>query len=305
MKPVIGFIGLGAMGQAMAANLLRAGYRLRVWNRTPDRAAALVGQGAVAASRPEDAVEPGGLLISSLANDQVLEEVVGPNRALLQRLGQGGIHLSTSTISPATARKLAAGHKEYGVSYLASPVLGRPDAAAAGKVRALLAGPAAAKAQVEPVLRVLAQETFDLGEEPGAANVVKLACNFLLASAIEGMGEAFVLAEKNGIARSSLERVLTRTIFDGAVFGNYCRQIAEERYQPALFKLSLGLKDVRLARDWANVSNMPMPLASLVHDRMLRAVANGRGDLDWTGLAAEASEEAGLRAAPRPSANLR
>lgn len=305
MKPVIGFIGLGEMGQAMAAKLLRAGYRLRVWNRTPDRAAALVGQGAVQASRPEDTVEPGGLLISSLANDQVLEEVIASNRALLQRLGQGGIHLSTSTISPATARKLAAGHKGYGVTYLASPVLGRPDAAAAGKVRALVAGPAAAKAQVESVLRVLAQETFDLGEEPGAANVVKLASNFLLASAIEGMGEAFALAEKNGIARSSLERILSRTIFDGAVFVNYCRLIAEERYQPPLFKLSLGLKDVRLARDWANVSNMPMPLASLVHDRMLQAVANGRGDLDWTGLAQEASEAAGLRAAPRPSANLR
>jgi 3-hydroxyisobutyrate dehydrogenase-like beta-hydroxyacid dehydrogenase len=297
MGPVIGFIGLGNMGQPMAANLLKAGYRLRVWDRTPARAAALAAQGATAVSRPEEVAEPGGLLISSLSNDQVLEEVVGNNRELLRRLGTGGIHLSTSTVAPATSRRLAEGHKQYGATYLAAPLLGRPDAAAAAKLWIFLSGAPQAKEQVQPVLRVLGQGVFDLGEDPGAANVVKLAFNFLLASSIEAMAEALVLVEKNGIERRRMADLLVQTIFDCPVYRNYGKQIAEQRYQPALFKLSLGLKDVSLALQTAASSQVPMPLASLLHDHLLAAIAKGRGDLDWTGLAAEVSEAAGLRVA--------
>lgn len=296
MKPVIGFVGLGNMGQPMAGNLLKAGYPVRVWNRSTDRAVSLAVEGATQVSRPEEVAEPGALLLSSLSNDQVLEEVIGANRELLRRLGPGGIHVSTSTVAPATSRRLAEGHQQYGVTYLAAPVLGRPDAAAAAKLWIFLSGPSQAKERVQSVLRVLGQGVFDLGEDPGAANVVKLACNFLLASALEAMAEAFALAEKNGIARSRVADLLTQTVFDCPAYRNYSKQIADQRYQPALFKLSLGLKDIGLVLQTAAASKVPMPLASMLHDHLLAAVAKGRGELDWTGLAGEVSEGAGLRA---------
>ena len=295
MRPVIGFVGLGNMGQPMAANLLKAGYAVRAWDRTPARAAALAAQGATGVVRPEDVAESGGLVVSSLSNDRVLEEVVGANHDLLRRLGPGGVHVSASTVAPETSRHLAEGHQRFGVSYLAAPVLGRPDAAAAAKLWIFLSGPAKAKERAQPVLRALGQGVFDLGEDAGAANVVKLACNFLLASAIEAMAEAFTLAEKNGIERRRLAELLVQTIFDCPVYRNYGKHIAEQRYLPAMFKLSLGLKDIGLALQTAASSKVPMPLAGLLHDHLLAAEAKGRGDLDWTGLAGEASEAAGLR----------
>jgi 3-hydroxyisobutyrate dehydrogenase-like beta-hydroxyacid dehydrogenase len=279
----------------MAANLLKAGYPVRVWNRTAARAAPLATQGATIVSRPEEVSEPGGVLISSLSNDQVLTEVVEANRDLLRRLGPRGVHVSTSTVAPTTSRRLAESHQQYGVTYLAAPVLGRPDAAAAAKLWIFLSGPQEAKERVQPILRTLGQGVFDLNEDPGAANVVKLACNFLLASALEAMAEACTLAEKNGIDRRLLADLLVQTVFDCPVYRNYGKQIAEQRYQPALFKLSLGLKDISLALQTAAASQTPMPLGSLLHDRFLAAVAKGRGGLDWTGLAGEVSEAAGLR----------
>jgi 3-hydroxyisobutyrate dehydrogenase-like beta-hydroxyacid dehydrogenase len=295
MRPALGFVGLGNMGQPMAVNLLRAGYPVRVWNRSPAPAAALAAQGATSVSRPEDVAEPGALVISSLANDRVLEEVVGANHELLRRLGPGGVHVSASTVAPETSRRLAEGHKQHGVTYLAAPVLGRPDAAAAAKLWIFLSGPAQAKERALPALRALGQGVFDLGDDPGAANVVKLACNFLLAAAIEAMAEAFTLAEKNGVERRRLAELLAQTVFDCPAYRNYGRQIAEQRYQPALFKLSLGLKDIGLVLQTAASSRVPLPLAGLLHDHLLAAEAKGRGDLDWTGLAAEVSEAAGLR----------
>jgi 3-hydroxyisobutyrate dehydrogenase-like beta-hydroxyacid dehydrogenase len=283
------------MGHPMAANLLKAGHSVRVWDRTPARAAELAAQGATSVSRPEEVAEAGALVISSLSNDRVLEEVVGANPELLRRVGPGGIHVSTSTVAPETSPRLAEGHQPYGVAYLAAPVLGRPDAAAAAKLWIFLSGPAGAKERAQPVLRALGQDVFDLGEDPGAANVVKLACNFLLASAIEAMAEAFTLAEKNGIDRRQLADLLLQTVFDCPVYRNYGRQIAEQRYQPALFKLSLGRKDVSLVLQTAASSLVPMPLAGLLHGHLLAAEAKGRGDLDWTGLAGEVSEAAGLR----------
>jgi 3-hydroxyisobutyrate dehydrogenase-like beta-hydroxyacid dehydrogenase len=294
MGRAIGFLGLGNMGLPMVANLLKAGYAVRVWNRSPAPAAALVAQGATSVSRPEDVAEPGALVFSALSNDRVLDEVVGTNRELLERLGPGGIHVSTSTIGPETSRRLADGHNAYGVIYLASPVLGRPEAAAAANLWILLAGPAEAKERAQSILRVLGQGVFDLGEDPGAANVVKLACNFLFASAMEAMAEAFTLAEKNGIGRGFLADLLLRTAFDCQAYRNYAPQIAEHCYHPAKLKLSLGLKDISLVLQSAATSKVPMPLASLLHAHLLAAEAKGRGNLDWTGLAGEVSESAGL-----------
>jgi len=240
-------------------------------------------------------VESDGIVITMLANDRALEEVVVGENGILDKLGSGGIHLSMSTVLPATAHNLAQQHERRGANYLAAPVFGRPDAAAARKLWISLSGNEAAKEQVMPLLNVLGQEVFDFGEDVGAANVVKLAGNFLIISAIEAMAEAFTLAEKNGIERTKIADLLTQTLFACPVYQNYGRMIAQEQYEPAGFKLSLGLKDVTLALQTARASQMPMPLPSLLHDRLMAAVAKGRGDIDWTGLALGVSEEAGIK----------
>jgi 3-hydroxyisobutyrate dehydrogenase-like beta-hydroxyacid dehydrogenase len=230
-----------------------------------------------------------------LANDQALEEVVLSEGGILEKLGSGGVHISMSTVAPATAQRLAQQHEQQGSYYLATPVFGRPEAAAARKLWICLSGNGAAKERVLPLLNGLGQKVFDFGEQVGAANVVKLTGNFLIVSALEAMAEAFTLAEKNGIDRTQVAELFGQTLFACPIYQNYGRAIAQEQYEPAGFKLSLGLKDVDLVLQTAQESQMPMPLASLVHDRLIAAVAKGRGEIDWTGLALGVSEDAGLK----------
>ncbi|HLH63485.1 MAG TPA: NAD(P)-dependent oxidoreductase [Ktedonobacteraceae bacterium] len=294
MSERIGFIGLGNMGRPMAGNLLKAGFDLRVYNRNPAKAEALVAQGAKQVSHPAEAVEPGGIAITMVANDAALEQVVLGENGLLGRLGSNGIHLSMSTISPATARKLADLHVRHGSTYVAAPVFGRPEAAAAQQLWINVSGPQAAKERVQPVLKALGQGIFDFGEEPGAANVVKLAGNFLVAAAMEAMAEALTLAEKNGIDRSQVIDMFGQTIFNSPIYRNYGKAIAQKRYTPAGFYLSLGLKDVSLVLQTANEAQMPMPFGSLLHDRFMSSIAKGRGEMDWSALALGVSEDAGL-----------
>ena len=292
MSELVGFIGLGHMGHPMARNLIKAGYTVRLYNRTRARADDLIGEGAQWANTPADVAEPGHVVITMLASDSVLESVAGDR--LLERLGPGGIHLSMSTVSPATARRLAQRHQQHRVSYLAAPVFGRPEAAAAAKLWICLSGPLSAKERVRPILGALGQGLFDFGEEPGAANVVKLCGNFLIAAANEAMAEAFALAEKNGIERARVAELLGQTLFACPVYQGYGNAIAHHRYQPAGFKVPLGLKDVDLVLQTAAASKVPMPLANLVHDRLIGALAKGRDDLDWSALALGAAEDAGL-----------
>lgn len=295
MSDVIGFIGLGSMGLPLATNLLESGYQLRVYNRTAAKAQPLVEKGAIAVKAPAEVLEPGGIVITLLSNDQALEEVVLGEQGLLNSLTADSVHLSMSTVAPATAKKLAAQHNQHGAHYLAAPVFGRPDAVVARKLWLTLAGDEAAKARVRPLLEKVGQGIFDFGEDVGAANVVKLAGNFLIISAIEAMAEAFTLAEKNGVDRAQIADLFGQTLFACPIYQNYGRMIAQQQYEPAGFKLALGLKDVTLALQTARASQMPMPLASLLHDRLIAAVANGKGEIDWTGLALTASEEAGLK----------
>jgi 3-hydroxyisobutyrate dehydrogenase-like beta-hydroxyacid dehydrogenase len=204
MSERVGFIGLGNMGQPMASNLLKAGFALRVYNRNTSKTEPLVAQGAQRVTQPGDVVEPGGIVVTMVANDNALESVVIGEHGLLERLGPNGIHLSMSTVSPATARKLADLHAKHGSTYLAAPVFGRPDAAAAGKLFICLSGSQAGKERVQPLLHALGQGVYDFGEDAGAANVIKLTGNFLIAAAMEAMAEAFTLAEKNGIEHTKV-----------------------------------------------------------------------------------------------------
>lgn len=301
MSETIGFVGLGNMGQPLASNLLQDGYRLRVYNRTPEKMQRLVAQGAQPVSQPGEVAEPGLIVITMLADDQALESIVLGDSGILQRLRPGGIHVSMSTVSPTTARKLAQQHAAHGSAYVAAPVFGRPNAVAARQISICLSGPQAARERVLPILNGLSHGVFVFGDDPGAANVAKLAGNFLIVAAIEAMAEAFTLAEKNGISSAAVADLLGQTLFACPIYKNYGAAIVQQRYQPAGFKLALGLKDIDLVLQTAAASKMPMPLASMLHDRLMAALAKGRAELDVAALALNAAEDAGLP--PRPGAS--
>jgi 3-hydroxyisobutyrate dehydrogenase-like beta-hydroxyacid dehydrogenase len=291
----IGFIGLGNMGSAMAGLLLDAGFRLRVYNRTRAKAEPLGERGAIIASRPAEAAEPGGIVISMLANDAAVEEIVPGEDGIAARLGEGGIHVSMSTIAPATSRRLAEMHRQTGLLYVAAPVFGRPEAAAAKKLWILSAGPQAARARVRPLLDAMGQGIFEIGEDAAGANVIKLAGNFLIASAMEAMAEAFTLAEKNGIERGRVAELFGRTMFACPIYQIYGRLIANEQFEPAGFAAELGLKDLDLVLKTASESGMPMPLADLVRNRLTATIAKGRRHIDWSGFTLTVAEDAGMR----------
>jgi 3-hydroxyisobutyrate dehydrogenase-like beta-hydroxyacid dehydrogenase len=294
MKTRVGFVGLGGMGLPIARNLLAAGYTVRAWNRTAERAAPLVAVGAELAASPADTVAPDGVVVTMLADDAAVREVVTGRDGIGQQLGAGGVHVSMSTIAPETARTLADYHAERGTAYLAAPVFGRPDAAATKKLWVCVSGPAEARARVCPLLEAIGQGIHDFGETPDAANVVKLAGNFLIMAAMEAIAEAQILGEKHGIDRSQLASFFGETIFACPVYQNYGRIIANRAYEPAGFRLVLGLKDASLVLGAASEARVPMPLASMLRDRFLSGVARGRGSLDWSAIARAVAEEAGL-----------
>jgi len=291
MEP-IAFFGLGHMGAAMAERLVDAGHPVTVYNRTPRKAGPLVDKGATLARTPEEAVTAGGILITMVADDDA-QQALASDRALAA-LGRGGLHLAMSTVSPAAAEAAVQQHREHGVDYVACPVFGRPDAAAAGKLWLALAGAGDAKARVNPLLEVMGQGVFDFGEHPAAANVVKLSGNFLIVSAIEALAEALSLCEKNGVDPAKMYELFSQTLFACPIYQNYGRAIVDRRFSPPGFALAMGAKDVRLVRDTARSAQVPMPFAGLLEDRFLRALANGHGNLDWTGIARDERESAGL-----------
>jgi 3-hydroxyisobutyrate dehydrogenase-like beta-hydroxyacid dehydrogenase len=294
IRSTIGFIGLGNMGNPMATNLLRTGNPVRVYNRTKEKTRSLVEQGAIAVDRPSEVIEPGGLVFTMLADDASLRSVVLEDPEFLKRLSPGGIHVSMSTISPDAAREMSDHHRRQDVVFLSAPVIGRPDRAAAGTLFILLAGNPEAKETVSPLLERIGQRIFDFGEEPWLSNIAKLAFNFNIAAAIEIMAESFTLAEKNGIPRERMADLLSETLFASVVYRGYGDHVARHAYEPAGFRLTLGWKDVQLVLKVAAESATPLPIGSLLRDRLLSAIAKGRGELDWSALALGASADAGL-----------
>lgn len=295
MTETIGFIGLGSMGRPMANNLLAAGFDLRIYNRTPGKAVDLIASGARAVATPVEAVVPGGIVVTMVANDAALEAVTLGVEGIASGLGSGGVHLSMSTVSPQLARRLADVHREHGSHYVAAPVLGRPAAAAAGKLFILLSGSAEAKERVASLLAVMGQATRDIGDDPTQGHVAKLAANFMILSLVEVYAEVLAFAEKNGIGRQDMARLFGDTILNAPLFHLYGELLARENYAPPGFRLALGLKDIELILATGALSRTPTPVADLVHNRLLTAVAKGRGELDVTALALGVSEDAGLR----------
>jgi 3-hydroxyisobutyrate dehydrogenase-like beta-hydroxyacid dehydrogenase len=295
MEKKIGFIGLGNMGLPMAKNLIEAGYHLQVYNRTLSKTDELGDKGVTKCKTPAEAGKGVSIVISMLSEDEVLIEAVLGEEGFLKHFTKDGLHISMSTISPDTAKLLSEKHKEAGSQYLAAPVFGRPEAAAAKKLWVCTSGSHKSKETAKPVLEALGQGIFDFGEDAGGANVVKIAGNFMIMASLEIMAEAFTLAEKNGIDRLKVAEFFGSTIFNAPIYQNYGKLIAKKQYQPVGFKAKLGYKDARLAFKLSQQSETPMPVATAVHNRLLAAVAKGWGETDWVeGVGRGVSEDAGV-----------
>ena len=277
----IGFIGLGNMGLNMAKNLIESGYHLQVYNRSIEKADALELSSITKCKTPAEAASNVQVVITMLSDDDVVTRTVTGTDGILQTLQKGALHISMSTISPDVSQKLSDQHKSAGSSYLAAPVFGRPEAAAAKKLWICVSGSPQAKETAKPILDCLGQGVIDFGEDAGGANVVKIAGNFMIMSTLEIMAEAFTLAEKHGLDRAKVADFFGSTIFNAPIYQNYGKLIANKQYEPVGFKARLGYKDARLAFKLAQQSETPMPMGTLIHNRLLSAVAKGLGDRDW------------------------
>jgi 3-hydroxyisobutyrate dehydrogenase-like beta-hydroxyacid dehydrogenase len=289
----VGFIGLGAMGSRIAGSLVKAGYQPRVWNRTREPVDALVRSGARAAAEARDAFI-GDVVFSMLADDGAVQAVIDP---LLESAPRGLIHVNMATISVGLARDLAARHEDHGLAYVAATVFGRPELAAQGKLNIVVAGADAAVTRVAPLLDVIGERTWRIGTEPERANVVKLAGNVMLGSAVETMAEVTALASRHGITPAVLLDVLTNGVFASPAYKTYGSLIANRHFDPAGFRISLLLKDLRLALAAAEVTAVPMPIADVVHESLLDAMAHGDGERDVAVLARVAMRRAEPEAA--------
>ncbi|OKI11931.1 oxidoreductase [Streptomyces sp. CB03911] len=287
----VGFVGLGAMGRGMAASLLAAGHPVRVWNRSPGPVEELVAKGATAAAGLAE-VYDSEAVVSMLPDDRTVEALL-LDGALLAG-ARAGVHVNMATVSVALAERATALHAEHGIGYVAAPVLGRPGVAAAGELNVLAAGEAAQLERVGPLLAAMGRRTWHFGDRPVQANTAKISANFLLACAIESMAEACSLAEANGVRPTDLVEMLTGTLFPGPVYSGYGSMVAERRYEPAGFRLPLGLKDVGLALSAGEARNVPLPFGSVLRDAFLDALAHGDGEKDWAAVAAVARRRAGL-----------
>jgi 3-hydroxyisobutyrate dehydrogenase-like beta-hydroxyacid dehydrogenase len=289
----VGFIGLGRMGVGMADNLLKAGHEVRLFNRTPAKAEPLVARGAQLAANVAAACR-GDAVITMLADDDALRQTAFGPGGIVESLGKGAVHISSSTVSVALAEELEAAHAAAGQKFVSAPVFGRPEAAAAGKLFVVAAGASQTLAELTPVFDAVGQKTFVVSDSPGMANLVKLSGNFLIAAVIESLGEAIALVGKAGVDRGQYVDLLTSTLFDAPVYRTYGALIAGRKFEPAGFAATLGQKDIRLALSAAETLAVPLPLASLLRDRFLTLVAHGGGALDWSAIGDLASRDAGM-----------
>ena len=288
----VGLIGLGMMGTGIAKSLLRVGHRATVYNRTRERAEALRKDGAVVASSIAEACR-GDAVLTMLADDAAVEAVVFGENGVLKSLARGHVHISLSTISVALSDRLAAEHSRAGQEFISSPVFGRPEAAEQGKLAVVAAGPKGTVERFKPLWEAIGQKLLVIGEQPSKA-VVKLTGNFLIATVVESLGEAFAFARKSGVDATALLDFLTSTLFNAPVYETYGALIVEGKHDHVGFALPLGFKDVRLVMQAAEAKTVPMPIASVLHDRFVQALARGYEHMDWSVIGQVAAEDAGL-----------
>jgi 3-hydroxyisobutyrate dehydrogenase-like beta-hydroxyacid dehydrogenase len=286
------FLGLGAMGHAMAGRVLAAGHRLQVWNRSPEKARDLEAAGAQLAATPADAARA-GVVLTSLADDEAVLAVVEGEAGILAGLPPGGLHVSLSTISYQLGDRLAKLHAEHGQAYVSAPVFGRPTAAQGGQLFVVAAGADEQLARADPLFQAISQRVFPLGERPAAANLVKLCGNFLILCVVEGLAETMTLAGKAGVEKAALLEVLTGTLFGAPIYHTYGEILTEGRYRPAGFRAPLGLKDMRLAAAAAEELRTPMPFLGVIRDHLLQTIALEGEDIDWSAMALAVERNAG------------
>jgi len=281
------------MGTGMARNLLRAGHEVTVFNRTREKAEALAAEGAVVAMSPAEACRGCDAALTMVSDDRAMEEMVVAESGVAAALAAGATHISHSTISTAMARRLAAEHAGRGQGYLSAPVFGRPDAAEAKRLIVVAAGEAATIERFRPVFDAIGRATFIAGAEPWQANAVKVCGNFMIAAMLEAFAEAYATLRKAGVDPHLFLEVMN-ALFASPVYANYGRIVADEQFEPAGFALKLGLKDARLVLETAFECAAPMPMASLIRDRLLAALAGGQAEMDWSSVARVAARDAGL-----------
>jgi len=290
----VGFIGLGRMGQGMARRLLDAGHDLAVYNRTPEKAAELGAAGAIVAGSVAEAAAGREVVITMITDDGALDELAHGAGGLIAALPPGTIHLAMGTHSVDMTRAIAAEHTAAKQIFVAAPVLGRPDRAAAGELGIMPAGPADAVATVQPLLAAMGRRIFPAGGDPDAAAALKIAHNFVLGCAIEVMGEGMSLVRKYGVEPLVLHQVLTEGIFGAPAYQIYGDIIVREAYDDVGFTTLIGLKDCNLALAAAEAAAMPLPSANVWRDRLLGAIAHGDGERDWAVVAREQARASGL-----------
>jgi len=302
----IGFVGLGHMGTAMAANLAAAGRRVIAYVRRSDQIGRLKALGLWPTTDIADLLGC-EVVISMLPDDDAVREIVFGRRdigleGLAAGLMRGAIHLSMSTISTTAASLLASEHARHGQGYVAAPVFGNPDAAKARQLFIVAAGVPADVERCQAIFDSVGQRTFVIGDDPGDANLVKLLGNMMSATALEVLGEVVAVVRKRGLDPQPFIDIMTSTMFGGRAHKSYGDKIARQTYTPG-FVLPLVLKDVRLALAEAEKAGVPMPSVGVVRDRLITGIARGYGELDWTALGLVAEEEAGLYAVPPVTAD--
>lgn len=294
MEIRVGFIGLGQMGLPMAENILKKKFPLSVYNRTKEKATSLLEQGAFWATSPAELASQCDILISMVANDGALDEIVRGKSGILHSCKKSLVHVSMSTVSPSLSASLEKEHQEKNISFLAAPVSGRPERAKTGSLWIFLAGNAQAKKIATPVLETMSQQIYDLGENTSHASLFKLCNNFMLLGLIETFSEAATMLDKNGFPPEKAAEIWGSSLFDSIAFHTYAPLICKRNFENGNFALNLGLKDMRLLQACADQSQVSMSLLSNLHEKLLASMNKGRENFDWSAITLVTRELAGL-----------
>jgi 3-hydroxyisobutyrate dehydrogenase-like beta-hydroxyacid dehydrogenase len=282
------------MGQGMAGRVQSDGHDLRVFDPVPGQTDALIAGGAVAANSPADASEGRDVIITMLPSDKILDAVLAGDGGLLDGMDRSCIHMAMGTHGVPAINRANDGHKQGGQTFVACPVLGRPDLAAEGLLSLVPGGPADAIDKVRPLLRVIGQRNIEVGEDPQAAAAVKIANNFVLGCAIETMGEAFSLVENLGVAPEQFLDVMLKGLFGAPAYEVYGKMIVDKAWEGRGATAVIGLKDADLALEAAEAAEMPLPSAHIWRDYLAEAVERGEGHLDWAVMALQQARASGL-----------